>query len=109
MRTNQAKRILVIICVTIAVGGLGAKIIYDRVVHANDAQNACIKNLVYIAAAKNVAGHEDGLKLGAFVDKQELEKYMLGEFPTCPAGGTYMINPLGTDPTCSVPGHSLPK
>jgi hypothetical protein len=38
MRTNQARRIVIILEVTIAVGGIGAKVLYDRVVHGNDAK-----------------------------------------------------------------------
>jgi len=109
MRINQAKRILVILCVTIAVGGLGAKVLYDSVVHGNDAKNACINNLVWIVGSKRIVAEEHGLKSGAVVDQQELEKYMTGEWRSCPAGGTYTINPIGKDPTCSISGHTLPK
>jgi len=28
--------------------------------------------------------------------------------PSCPAGGTYTLNAVGTNPTCSVSGHTLP-
>jgi hypothetical protein len=28
-------------------------------------------------------------------------------WPNCPAGGTYSVGPIGTAPTCSIPGHSL--
>jgi hypothetical protein len=109
MRTIELKRIAVILGVTIAVGGLSAKIAYDRIVHGNDARNACIRNLAYIDGAKTAAAEEHGLKAGAIVEKQELNKYMLGEFPTCPGGGTYTINPIGTEPTCSISGHKLAK
>jgi hypothetical protein len=27
--------------------------------------------------------------------------------PVCPKGGTYTINPLGTEPSCSIQGHEL--
>jgi hypothetical protein len=30
------------------------------------------------------------------------------QFPVCPDGGTYSINPVGELPTCSVPGHRIP-
>lgn len=32
----------------------------------------------------------------------------IGHMPECPSGGTYSINPLGQNPTCTVPGHELP-
>ena len=109
MQTDRTKRIAVILGVTIVVGALGARIIYDRVVHGNDAKNACINNLVWIAGSKKIAAQEYGLRSGATVNKQDLGKYIVGEFPNCPAGGTYTINPIGTEPTCSVSGHSLQK
>jgi hypothetical protein len=67
MRTNEAKRIAVILSVTIAVGGLGAKIIYDKIVHGNDAKNACIRNLNWIEGSKKIMAEEQGLKAGAIV------------------------------------------
>jgi hypothetical protein len=109
MRTNQAKRILVILCVTIAVGGLGAKVLYDSVMHGNDAKNACIRNLNWMQGSKKIMAEEQGLKSGAVVRQQDLGQYIVGNFPTCPGGGTYTINPIGTEPTCSIPGHTLPK
>lgn len=91
------------------VGGLGAKILYDRIVHRNDTQNACIRNLQWIEGSKKIAAQEHALKPGATVTRQELNNYIIGEFPTCPSGGTYTINAIGTLPTCSVSGHRLEK
>ena len=108
MRTNQAKRILIILAVTIAAGGLGAVALYHRVVHGNDAQDACINNLMSIAAAKGILMKEQRLKPGKIVNQKDLELHIL-EWRNCPAGGKYTIGPIGTDPTCSIPGHTLPK
>jgi hypothetical protein len=109
LRTSQARRIAAIVAVTIAVGGLGAKIVYDRVVHGNDAKNACERNLAWIAGAKGIAAKQHVLEPGTIVNQHDLELYMTGGWRSCPAGGTYTIGPIGTDPTCSVPGHALPK
>jgi hypothetical protein len=103
------KRIVIILAVTIAAGGAGALALYHRIVHGNDAKNACERNLVWITGSKRIAAEEQGLKSGAMIDEQELHKYIIGDFPKCPAGGTYTIGPIGTDPTCSVAGHALPK
>ena len=108
MRSNQVKRIAVILAVAIAVGGLGAAALYHRVVHGNDAQNACINNLMCIAGAKGTLAKERHFRPGKFVIQVDLGPYMFG-WRSCPAGGTYTIGPIGTNPTCSVPGHELPK
>jgi hypothetical protein len=109
MRTDLVKRITIIFAVTIAVGGIGAKVLYDKIVHGNDARNACERNLVWISGCKRIAAEEQGLKSGAIIDRSELSKYIVGDFPNCPAGGKYTIGPIGTGPTCSIPGHALPK
>jgi hypothetical protein len=106
--TNQAKGILIILAVTLAVGGIAAKVFYNRVVHGNDAQNACINNLISIAGAKSIVAQEHAYKPGKIVIQKDLEPYMF-EWRSCPSGGTYTIGPIGTDPTCSIPGHMLPK
>jgi hypothetical protein len=109
MGSEQAKRIAVILAVTIAVGGAGALALYHRVAHGNDAQNACINNLMWIAGAKDALAKEHRLRPGKIVTQGELEPYVIDGWRSCPAGGTYKIGPIGTDPTCSVPDHKLPK
>ena len=108
MRTDQVRRIVIILAMTITVGGLGAAALYHRVVHGNDAQNACINNLIWIAGAKGALAKERGVAPGTLVNQRNLEPYMFG-WRDCPAGGTYTIGPIGTNPTCSIPGHELPK
>jgi hypothetical protein len=108
MRINQVKGIFIILAVTIAVGGIAARVLYNRVVHGNDAHNTCINNLMWIEGAKRIAAEEHGFKSGKIVNQADLEAYM-EEWRSCPAGGKYTIGPIGTAPTCSIPGHSLPK
>lgn len=108
MRSNQAKRILIVLAMTIAVGGIAASVLYNRVVHGNDAQNACVNNLMWIEGAKRMIAREHGFKPGKIVNQGDLEPYMW-EWRSCPAGGKYTIGPIGTDPTCSIPDHALPK
>lgn len=31
----------------------------------------------------------------------------LSQMPKCPDGGTYTLNAVGKNPTCSIPGHSI--
>jgi septal ring factor EnvC (AmiA/AmiB activator) len=73
------------------------------------ARNACINNLRQIDAAKNEWALENNKAVGAVPTEQELVQYLKNYvLPTCPSGGTYTINAVGTPPTCSIPGHVLP-
>ena len=72
--------------------------------------NACINNLRQIDAAKREWALENNKTAGAVPTAQDLLPYFTdGQFPVCPAGGTYTINAVGVPPTCSVPGHVLPQ
>jgi type II secretion system protein G len=73
--------------------------------------NSCIANLEQINAAKEQYAMDnklnDGAAAPATTDLQP--KYIQGAaFPSCPANGTYAINAIGTNPTCTVTGHAMP-
>jgi hypothetical protein len=74
-------------------------------------QNACINNLRQIDAAKNEWALENNKTNGTPVTEADIKTYIKldasGNLPKCPAGGTYTIGPVGSVPTCSVPGHKL--
>jgi hypothetical protein len=76
-------------------------------------QNACINNLRQIDGAKNEWALENNKTNGTPVTEADIKPYLKlgagGNFPKCPAGGTYTIGPVGSVPTCSVPGHKLPE
>jgi len=72
-------------------------------------RNACITNLRQIDAAKQQWALENSKSDEAVPGQQDLLPYLKGNvFPTCPGGGTYTINNVGSLPTCSIPGHVLP-
>ena len=73
-------------------------------------ENACINNLRMIEAAKQEWALENN-KTGADTPTQaDLAHYLPnGQFPKCPAGGTYTIGAVSNAPTCSIPGHKLPE
>jgi prepilin-type N-terminal cleavage/methylation domain-containing protein len=71
---------------------------------------ACSSNLWQIAAAKEQWAMEQ--KKGATDTPTQADLIGPGSFlrkwPECPSDGTYTINNMATDPTCSVGGkHSL--
>jgi hypothetical protein len=69
-------------------------------------RNQCINNLRIIDAAKEQAALEGRLKEGDKVDMKLLQDYLPGgRMPVCPAGGVYTVNPVGTNPRCSVHGE----
>jgi hypothetical protein len=72
-------------------------------------RNACINNLRMIAGAKQQWALENNKTEADTPMRADLLSYLKNsEFPTCPAGGKYTMNAIGTPPECSVAGHQLP-
>jgi len=75
--------------------------------------NACINNLRMIDAAKQEWALENNKPSTDTPTQADLTRlknsqyFKNGRFPTCPAGGTYTIGPVGEAPTCSIPKHQL--
>jgi hypothetical protein len=93
----------------VAVPGLLAAIAIPNFVkaRATSQQNACINNLRQIDAAKQEWALEKGKTAADVPTEEDLMPY-LRKWPVCPSGGTYTINAVGEQPTCSIPGHALP-
>jgi hypothetical protein len=73
-------------------------------------RNACINNLRQIDAAKQQWALENNKSDDAVPTMLELLPYFKdGTFPVCPSGGVYTINAVSVPPTCSIPGHVLPR
>jgi hypothetical protein len=65
--------------------------------------NPCINNLRQIESAKDQWKLENNKKDGDVVTEADLKPYFVnGNFPKCPAGGTYIIGRIGEDPKCSI-------
>src|SRR5205809_6004270 len=95
---------LVEIMIVVAIIGLLAAIAIPNFVRArNTAQrNTCINNLRQIDGAKQQWALEfkkSDTDSPASTDVQNYIKNNL--YPTCPAGGTYTVGLVNTDPTCS--------
>jgi prepilin-type N-terminal cleavage/methylation domain-containing protein len=72
-------------------------------------QQLCIENLSQIESAKQIWGVEHSKKDGDVPTSSELvgpNLYMKKD-PSCPAGGTYSLNAVGANASCSIDGHSL--
>lgn len=68
---------------------------------------SCIANLKQIDAAKEQYAMDEKLESGAAIPDGALWPDYIKAEPECPSGGTYAVNDLDTDPTCTVADHAL--
>jgi prepilin-type N-terminal cleavage/methylation domain-containing protein len=107
---NRAGFTLVEMMIVVAIIGLIAAIAIPNLVKSRTVaqRNACIKNLQQIDGAKERWALEFKMENGAPINKVEIDSYIRGGAPACPASGNYVYGDLGTPPTCDVAGHLLP-
>jgi len=79
-------------------------------VSPEEAERRCINNLVIIYGAKAQWALVNKKEEGAVPTFDEIIGVtpQLAQRPVCPAGGVYTVGPIGSSPTCSVAGHTLP-
>ncbi len=65
---------------------------------------ACVANLRQIDTGKVQYAMDAKLASGAAVAEANLVPDYIKDFPSCPAGGTYTIGAIDTNPTCSTGG-----
>jgi len=121
MKTNKNLRpsgfTLVEIMIVVAIIGLLAAIAIPNFVHARQTAqaNACLNNLRIIDGAENQWALENGQSTGKPAPTAAQLLVYIGHggatatVPTCPLGGAYVINTVGTPPTCpnvAVDGHT---
>ena len=105
---------LVEIMIVVAIIGLLAAIAIPNFVRARTTsqQNACINNLRQMDGAVQQWALETKQSAGATVSLGQIKPYIklnsAGNIPACPAGGSYSVSTVNSNPTCSVSGHALP-
>jgi prepilin-type N-terminal cleavage/methylation domain-containing protein len=92
---------LVEIMIVVAIIGLLAAIAIPSFVRARQTsqKNACINNLRQLDGAKDQWAIENKAATGDSCAQGDISPY-LKKWPECPAGGSYTIGVIGTDPTC---------
>jgi prepilin-type N-terminal cleavage/methylation domain-containing protein len=116
IRNRKAKGFtLVEIMIVVLIIGILMAIAVPNFIRAreNSRRSTCIANLKQIDAAKEQWAMETRQAPGATPAQADLvgdaaNPGYIKNWPTCPSGGTYTINPVGTNPTCSIAGHVLP-
>ena len=106
MKRNRAFTLVEIMIVVLIIGILLA-IAVPNFIRARESSRTktCIANLKQIDAAKEQWAMENKAKDGDACGN--LVPDYLKAMPSCPAGGTYTIGNVGTNPTCSIAGHAL--
>ena len=108
LKNRKSGFTLVEIMIVVAIIGLLAAIAIPSFVNARTTsqKNACINNLRQVSGAKDQYALEHNGTAPTAIGSDLVSTYIAKD-PTCPAAGTYTIGALGTDPTCTVSGHTL--
>lgn len=112
-KSNRAGFTLVEIMIVVAIIGLLAAIAIPNFVRARTTAqtNSCINNLRQIDGAEQQWALENQQLSTVTPAQDSITPYLghgsNGQWPTCPANGSYTINNVSTKPTCSIPGHVM--
>ena len=96
---------LVEIMIVVAIIGLLAAIAIPSFVKARNTaqQNGCVENLRLVDAGKEQGALVFNLTNGDTIQTGSVNEYVKGNTtPTCPGGGTYTYDAIGSNPDCDI-------
>ncbi len=114
---NRRKKVVIgftVALVVVLAGALGAVM---KMGQRHGWWHTCRQNCWLIDDAKRICAEKRGLTNGTAVTWEDIQPFLTNSvywaslalspsgLPKCPEGGTYMLNPIGTWSTCSVPYH----
>ena len=108
--TRRRAFTLVEIMIVVLIIGILLAIAVPNFMKARDSSRtkSCVANLHQISAAKEQAAMDLKLQDTDTPTQAQLTPDYIKSWPSCPAAGTYSINDMSTNPTCSVGGdHTL--
>ncbi len=106
MRNRRAFTLVEIMIVVLIIGILLAVAVPQWVgARERTRVRACLRNLTEIDNAKARWAMENSLAGTAVPTESDIApSFLKGVMPLCPAGGTYTINQVDSEPNCSVHG-----
>jgi hypothetical protein len=91
--------------IVLALAGLSPLLLLGGVHSGRNPQAWCFLNLRQIEGAKEQLARERALTNAAPVTPMDISHFLPeGRQPRCASGGTYRINPIGTEPRCTLHG-----
>ncbi len=101
---------LVEIMIVVLIIGIMLAIAIPNFIKARESsrKQTCIANLKQIDSAKEQCASQNKWDTAHACAMGDLVPTYVKTDPTCPSGGTYTVNEIGTAPTCTVAGHALP-
>lgn len=110
-KTNRGFTLVEIMIVILIIGVLMA-IAVPSFVQARQSgrKSSCLGNLKVISNAKEQWAMDNKKSNGDTVGFTDLvgSTLYIKSTPSCPEGGTYTVNTIGANPTCTVSTHVLP-
>jgi prepilin-type N-terminal cleavage/methylation domain-containing protein len=107
--TNKAGFTLVEIMIVVLIMGMLMAIAVQTFVPARERSRAkaCVANLHELDRAKLQWAMDTKAQNNATPGITDLSPTYMREVPECPSGGTYSINDVSSDPTCSIGANTI--